>query len=90
MTAEAKGEYRAQGRSGTSDCYRVWSNEGADDGHTLVCFFRGLSTSTLELLRHEISGVPRGRCQLVHTSMNACARCLLDVLHCDGDVCIDS
>lgn len=47
----------------TRDCSRMWSNnKGVEVLHTLVCFFRGLSASALDLLGRVVCGVPRREC----------------------------
>ena len=73
----------------TRDCSLTGRNRGVQGWHTFVCFFRGLSASTLDLLGRVVCGVPGKENQLVQTGYCGCFQCLLDVLHCGDDVDID-
>lgn len=51
----------------TRDCSLMGRNIGVQGWHTFVCFFRGLSASTLDLLGCVVCGVPTKEYQLVRT-----------------------
>lgn len=51
----------------TRDCSLTGRNRGVQRWHTFICFFRGLSASTLDLLGCVVCGVPTKEYQLVQT-----------------------